>query len=352
MKKIFFIVSSLGAGGSERVYWLVSQYFAQKNFEVYVVFFDNREQCFSLDVPGVKFIDLKTLKASRSLFKLLRVLHKIKPFAVFSTTDHINVLTAIVTLFVPVPRLIARASNNPSQMKNFHGFKARFYNLFNYLLLKRFDVIVCQTQEMLQSTSALYKLSGKKLKVIPNPVSAYHHQPGEVKKTTATHHIVAVGRLSPEKGMFRLLEVMKLLPANYQLSIAGEGALMVPLNQYASAHKLDTRVTFMGKVTNVPGLLADHKLLVMTSFTEGFPNVILEALAVGTPVVTFEVGGANVMIKPGFNGYIVKQGDMDGLRGSIIKACNSPWNHEAIKADALNRFSLDHIGQMYEQLLN
>jgi glycosyltransferase involved in cell wall biosynthesis len=90
----------------------------------------------------------------------------------------------------------------------------------------------------------------------------------------------------------------------------------------------------------------------MTSFTEGFPNVILEALAVGTPVVTFEVGGTDVMIKPGFNGYILKQDDMNGLRDGIIKACNSSWDHEAIKADTLNRFSLNHIGQMYKHLLN
>lgn len=352
MKKVFFIVSSLGAGGSERVYWLLSQYFAQKNFEVYVAFFDGRDQCFSLDVPGVKFIDLKTLKASRSLFKLLKVLRKVKPFVVFSTTDHINVLTAMVTLFVHVPRLIARASNNPAQMKNFHGFKARFYNLFNYLLLKRFNIIICQTQEMLQSTSKLYGLSLKKLKVIPNPVNPYYHQPKNLKKPVAFQHMVAVGRLSPEKGLFRLLEVMRLLPPNYRLSIAGEGALMARLNQYVSLHKLDARVTFMGKVTNVAALLADSKLLVMTSFTEGFPNVILEALAVGTPVVTFEVGGADVMIKPGFNGYIVKQDDMEGLKAAITKVCNSTWDHEAIKADALNRFSLDHIGQIYEQLLN
>jgi len=351
MKKIFFIVSSLGAGGSERVYWLMSQYFAQKNFDVYVVFFDGTHQCFSVDVPGVKFIDLKTRKASRSFFKLLKVLRKARPFAVFSTTDHINLLTAFVTLFVPIPKLIARASNNPMQMKNFYGFKARFYNLFNYLLLRRFDMIICQTQEMLLSTSKLYGLQGKKLKVIPNPVNVYPEHTN-LEKASNIQHIVAVGRLSPEKGIFRLLEVMELLPSNYRLSIAGEGVLLNALTQYVSAHELEARVTFLGKVTNIPDLLANNKLLVMTSFTEGFPNVILEALAVGTPVVTFEVGGTDVMIKPGFNGYILKQDDMNGLRDGIIKACNSSWDHEAIKADTLNRFSLNHIGQMYKHLLN
>lgn len=352
MKKIFFIVGSLGAGGSERVYWLMSQYFAQKDYDVSVVFLDANDRCFSLDVPGVNFIDLKTVKASKSLFKLISVLRKVKPFAVFSTTDHINVLTGIATLFVRVPKLIARASNNPTEMANFHSAKARFYNRFNHLLLKRFDRIICQTQEMLNVTSTLYNIPKEKVVVIPNPVSVPNHQPRDLNKIMATHHIVAVGRLSPEKGLFRLIDVMRLLPSYYRLNIAGEGPLMVPLIQYVSEHELTTRVTFLRKVLNVPDLLVQHKLLVMTSFTEGFPNVILEALAVGTPVVTFDVNGADVAIKPGFNGYIVKQGDMEGLRECIIKACNRTWDHDAIKADVLDRFSLQHIGQMFEQLLN
>jgi len=352
MKKIFFIVASLGAGGSERVYWLMSQYFAQKNYEVSVVFLDGNDRCFSLDVPGVKFIDLKTLKASKSLFKLIAVLRKARPFAVFSTTDHINVLTAIATLFVGVPKLIARVSNNPSEMAGFQSAKARFYNRFNHLLLERFDRIICQTQEMLDVTSALYNLPDKKLVVIPNPVNVPDHHPRDLTRIMATQHIVAVGRLSAEKGLFRLIDVMKLLPSNYKLSIAGEGPLMVQLMQYVSERELTSRVTFLRKVLNVPNLLVENKLLVMTSFTEGFPNVILEALAVGTPVVTFEVNGADVAIKPGFNGYIIKQDDIIGLRDSIINACGRLWDHEAIKADALDRFSLQHVGQMFEQLLN
>ncbi|PTQ96680.1 glycosyltransferase involved in cell wall biosynthesis [Mucilaginibacter yixingensis] len=352
MKKVFFIVGSLGAGGSERVYWLMSQYFAQENYEVSVVFLDGNDRCFSLDVPGINFIDLKTVKASKSLFKLIGVLRKAKPFAVFSTTDHINVLTAIATFFVRVPRLIARVSNNPSQMANFNSAKARFYNRFNHLLLRRFDKIICQTQQMRAVTAALYNLPDEKLTVIPNPVSIPDHHPRDQNKIMATQHIVAVGRLSAEKGLFRLLDVMRLLPSNYRLNIAGEGPLMVPLIQYVSEHELTTRVTFLRKVLNVPDLLVQHKLLVMTSFTEGFPNVILEALAVGTPVVAFEVNGADVAIKPGFNGYIVKQDDIEGLRDCIIQACNRSWDHEAIKADVLDRFSLQHVGQMFEQLLN
>jgi glycosyltransferase involved in cell wall biosynthesis len=90
---------------------------------------------------------------------------------------------------------------------------------------------------------------------------------------------------------------------------------------------------------------------VATSFTEGFPNAVLEALAAGTPAITFTVGGVDEMIRPGFNGYVIEQGNLSALKDAIITACSRNWDHKAIQTDALNRFSLDRIGRRYEDLL-
>lgn len=350
-KKIFLIVGSLGAGGSERVYWLLSQYFNKEDYAVSVVFLNAREQCFSTHIEGIEFIDLKTIKASRSFFKLYRLLKAAKPFAVFSTTDHINILTAMVACFLRVPHLIARASNNPQQMKQFYGYKSRFYNLFTRFLSVRFDFIVCQSAEMQQSISKLYGISSGKLKVISNPVL---HTP-IIKKhlnVSVQKKLIVVARLSPEKGLFRLLEIMQQLPSNYILTIAGDGPLMADLKADVNLRKLDNRVTFLGEVNEVSTHVVQHDLLVSCSFTEGFPNVVLEALALGVPVVTFRVGGINELIREGFNGYVAEQHDIINLRKLIVQACSQSWPHEKIKADAYNRFSLDKIGQAYESLLH
>lgn len=350
MRKIFFIVSSLGAGGSERVYWLLSKYFANKDYDVYVLFLTNQEQCFSTDIPGITFIDLGTTRASRSFFKLLKVLRDAKPFAVFSTTDHINILIAIVSFFITVPQLLARVSNNPRQMKAFYGLKARLYNRLAPLLLHRYDTIICQTDEMRQVALKVYRLPAAKLKVIPNPVDDPSDIDSDINMPV-NYKMITVGRLRPEKGLFRLLEIIRMLPENYSLSIAGDGPLMEPLVEYVTGHNLNNRVAFLGQVTNVTHLIRSHQLLVATSFTEGFPNAVLEALAAGTPVVTFTVGGVDEMIRPGFNGYLVEQGNLPALKDAIITACSRTWNHKAIQADVLNRFSLARIGRMYEDLL-
>lgn len=350
MRKIFFIVSSLGAGGSERVYWLLSQYFANKDYDVYVVYLTSQEQCFSTAIADITFIDLGTTRASKSFFKLLKVLRTAKPFAVFSTTDHINILTAIVSFFISIPHLLARVSNNPRQMKAFYGLKMRLYNRLAPLLLHRYDTIICQTDEMRQVASKVYHLPDAKLRVISNPVGDISGAEPDTNVPVSCQ-IIAVGRLRSEKGLFRLLEVMRMLPENYTLTIAGDGPLMEPLVNYVAENNLNRRVIFTGQVTDVTNLIRAHQLLVATSFTEGFPNAVLEALAAGTPVVTFIVGGVGEMIRPGFNGYLVEQGNLPALKDAIITACSHKWDHKAIQTDALNRFSLDHIGRMYEDLL-
>lgn len=350
MKKVFLIIASLGAGGSERVFWLLSQYFDKSKYKVTVVLLDGRQQSFSSDIEGVEFIDLKTIKASKAFFKIYRLLRSEKPYAVFSTTDHINILTAMVACFLRVPKLICRASNNPHQMKKYYDYKTRFYNLFTRFFALRFDYIVCQSYEMKKSMNALYGIRKTKLKVIPNPVL---YTP-VIKKESALadkKSLIIVARLSGEKGVSRLLPVMQELPENYVLTIAGDGPLMAGLKADVRLRKLESRVTFLGKITDVPGQIAQHDLLLLSSFTEGFPNVILEALSVGVPVVTFRVGGVDDIVRNGFNGFIVKQGDLLSFKNQIIHACSLPWSHEAIKADISSRFDLDKIGKAYENLM-
>ncbi|UOE51685.1 glycosyltransferase [Mucilaginibacter sp. SMC90] len=349
-KKIFLVLGSLGTGGSERVYWLLSQYFNKPDYEVVVVLLNGNECSFSTEIAGIRFFDLGTIKASRSFFKLRKLLKDEKPYAVFSTTDHINILVALVSIFVKTTNLIGRASNNPHQMKHFYGFKARFYNYFSRFLFVRFNAIVCQSEEMRQSLARVYNIKLNKLIVIHNPVVTTNVLKPQ-NQTSDLKRLIAVNRLIKEKGLFRLLEVMKTLPQDYVLTVAGNGPLMNTLKAEVENIGLNERVKFIGEIKNVTEVISNHDLLVLSSFTEGFPNVVLESLSVGVPVVTFRVGGVNEIIKEGFNGFIAEQDDLDKLRQQIIRACNQTWQHTDIKADIIERFGLNKIGMAYETLL-
>lgn len=348
-KKVFFILSSLTAGGAERVFWLLSQNLNKELYDVSIVILNSSQSFFSLDLKDLRVIDLKTIRASKSFFKLYRLLKNEKPYAVFTTGGQINMLVGFISLFVKIPHLIARPTNvfgktiNPNR-------KERILGSFGKIFYRRFDKVICQSDEIKTSICAAYNLDPEKLIVIPNPV-----MPTDITKTKmpepTTVKLISVARLVPQKGHDRLLDVLAELPGNHVLTIAGDGPLREYLMQKAERLGLSHRVSFVGIVKNITSLLAKHDLFVLPSFKEGFPNAVIESLSVGTPVVAFKVGGVSAIITDDFNGYIVEEDDVKGFTRSIIKASNRMWDSEAIKDDITNRFAIGTIVSNYESLL-
>ncbi|NEU08812.1 glycosyltransferase [Flavihumibacter sp. R14] len=349
--KIFFVVSSFKAGGSERVFWLLCQAFDKSKFDITVVLLNSQNNAFSLNVLGVRIIDLKTIKASRSFIPLLKLFKAEKPYAVYSTGGQINMLVATVSVFCSIPHLIGRSTNIPHERKKYAGFKSRALSLLEIFVYRNFDYLVCQSKEMLASWASKSFINSKKLVMIGNPVL----QPDIIRSTELREvmiKLIIVGKMSSVKGHDRLIEIFRELPDNYHLTIAGgDGGTENLVKQRIRELNLCSRVTMIGQISNVCEQIARHRIFLLTSYSEGFPNVILEALSVGTPVVTFRVGGVSDFIIDDFNGYIVEQGDIAKFRDSIVKASEKLWDHKAISADIQKRFSVSQIVKQYEQLI-
>lgn len=353
-KKVFFILSSLASGGSERVFWNLAQGFNKDKFDVTIVILDATVNCFSMDLDGVRFIDLNTKKASRSFFALYKVLNKEKPYAVFSTTGHINILVSLVSRFLAIPVLIARASNIPHELRLFEGFKSRFYERFTNISYKGYKAIVCQSEEMKQSLISTYNINPALITVIGNPVL---HTPKvkELRKSRRKDYkLLVVARFSLEKGLERLVNIVAELPENYHLSLVGTGVLKDKVRQKVKDLGLSSRVHFLGEISNIQieEIMVQHDLMVLGSYTEGFPNVVLEALNVGLPVVTFKVGGVKGLIIDGFNGYVLPQNDHQGFKHRVIQACTTDyWNAVEIKNTVYQKYALGQISAQYEELI-
>lgn len=350
-KKVFFILSSLASGGSERVFWNLAQGFNKDKFDITIVMLDGTKGCFSMNVDRVRFIDLKTKKASKSFFALYSFLKKEKPYAVLSTTDHINILVSFVSRFLNIPVLIARASNIPTEQRLYEGFKFKFYERFTKVSYKVYDLIVCQTEEMKQALIKAYHVNAELVTVIANPVLETpkvkeSHKPARIYK------LLVVSRFSLEKGVERLIDIMAELPENYHLTLVGVGVLEDKIHQKVRELSLNSRVRFLGELRNIEEVMVKHDLMVLTSYTEGFPNVVLEALNVGLPVVTYKVGGVSTLINDGFNGYVVEQEDVKGFRDKVIMACTvDHWDAVEIKKNVYQKFALGLISAQYEELI-
>ncbi|MDX1303658.1 glycosyltransferase family 4 protein [Photobacterium sp.] len=130
-----------------------------------------------------------------------------------------------------------------------------------------------------------------------------------------------VGRLNKDKGLLELVEAFYLLPDNAHLLVLGEMDKTAPLNELVLGKlKLHPRIHLLGFQKDIRPALALSKILVLPSYREGFPNVLLQAGAMSLPVIASDINGCNEIIEPGVNGWLVKAGEYAPLFDVMEKA--------------------------------
>lgn len=346
---MFFVLSSFRAGGAERVFRLLSQNFDKTIYDVTIILLSTGDSFYSTQLEGVRVIDMQTVKASRSFFKLYNLLRLEKPDVIFCTGGQINLLVGMISLFLRGPKLIARPTNQDNS--EFLSLKGKALGIFFSEIYKRFDLIICQSGEIRAHVEAKHHISPSKIRVIPNPV-VINELPRPQAELSAHKKLIVVARLAQQKGISRLLDILSGLPADYQLTIVGDGVLRRDLESKIMALNLSERVKMLGMISNVIEVVSAHDLFVLPSFIEGFPNVVVESLSVGTPVVSFQVGGISDIIVPGFNGFIVPQNDLVAFKQQILESCEKAWDSDAIRKDIFERFSLKKVTGYYQALVS
>ena len=126
------------------------------------------------------------------------------------------------------------------------------------------------------------------------------------------HHLVSVGRLSPEKGYLDLLAIYNKLVKqhpDWTLDIIGDGPVKSEMEEYIKNHNLEEKVIMHGfqNKTYIDKILNKSSIYLMTSFTESFGIVLIEAMSHGLPCIAFSSAeGARELIDSGRNGYLIK----------------------------------------------
>jgi colanic acid/amylovoran biosynthesis glycosyltransferase len=145
--------------------------------------------------------------------------------------------------------------------------------------------------------------------------------------------ILFVGRLARIKGVETLLRAIPLIGRPVELTLVGDGPLRPELERLAEG----LPVRFAGEVAfgEVGRFLASSQVLVLPSLSENLPNVVLEALAAGLPVVASRVGAVPELIQDGVNGYIVEPGDAHGIAARLRQLCDSDEHCRALGRGAM-----------------
>ncbi|AZS29468.1 glycosyltransferase [Butyricimonas faecalis] len=200
------------------------------------------------------------------------------------------------------------------EWKNYHGIKRYIYKaLFKMQknALKKADHIVPISINTKKSIEKLFPFSHPKITMINNGYNFNHieilsKEPVSIPKRKK-YRLISIGRLDQNKNVMLQLEALSILKKNnsqIELIIIGEGNERNNLTNYINNNQLTEDVILTGFLPNPYPLLKTSDCLLVSSYSEGFPTVIVEALYLGIPVVTTPVGGTEELIQEGGNGYI------------------------------------------------
>jgi glycosyltransferase involved in cell wall biosynthesis len=169
--------------------------------------------------------------------------------------------------------------------------------------------------------------------------------------------LISVGRLTEAKDHPNLLAAVDLLRQGgepVELVIVGEGELRPSLEAEIARRNLGTAVTLAGVRTDPEHLLREADVFVLSSSREGFPVVVLEAMASGLPVVSTRVGGVSEILQDGENGMLVPPGDPGALAAAIRRLMTDSTLRASLgrraRETVASRFSLDRAVERYGRL--
>ena len=215
-------------------------------------------------------------------------------------------------------------------MKGLLGLADRLRTWQDERIVRRFDKFVVLTQQDAQMWDPL-----PNLEVIPNAAPSLPDLP----RTAGSKRVIAAGRLDYQKGFDRLLDAWAMLPdgirREWHLDIFGQGEWKERLEAQAARLGISDSASINPPTDKIFAEYADSSFLVMSSHYEGFPMVMIEAMASGLPVVSFDFPcGPRDIITPGTDGLIVQDGDIASLAGAMLELMENPAKIEAMSIRA------------------
>jgi glycosyltransferase involved in cell wall biosynthesis len=231
--------------------------------------------------------------------------------------------------------------------------RGKLKTLFDRVLLRRFDTVILVSHAM-RNRLPRWWVPDERVRVIHNALPTESFGLGvrdmqrRIRGPGEPIILLAVGRLSAEKGFDLLLRAVARLAPDYpqlRLTIAGTGPEEPALRQLGGELGLTDRVRYAGYLQDMPRAYVESDLVVQSSHTEGLPNVMLEAAFLGAPVVATDVGGTREVIEHGVDGWLVAPGSVGALETGIRHYLEEPSTFVAMAATARRRvednFSID-----------
>ena len=360
-ERIALYVPSLNGGGAERVMLDLATGLVDRGIRVDLVLVRAEGHFLDLVPEGVRLIDLNSHRTAASLFKLAGYLRRERPVALLSTLTQASVIALVAKLMLRGKlRVVTRIANTFSEELASGSFK---HKLALQLLKRLFPVadgIVAVSQGVADDLQALVSNMSDKVMTVYNPI--VHPQIAMQSQTPAEHVwfacgaapvILSAGRLTTVKDHVTLLKAFALvsLKRRARLVILGDGSERETLLELAERLQLSEHVYLPGFKTNPFTYMSKAGVFVLSSRYEGFPNVLVQAMACGTPVVSTNCrSGPSEILEDGKWGRLVPVGDWRAMAEAILETLDNPIPSNRLIARASD-FSADASIDRYLEIL-
>ena len=201
--------------------------------------------------------------------------------------------------------------------KKKYAFKIEVLKKLQKWVVRQADLIVVPSKYLKKIVTG-WGINRKKIRVIYNAFdSKYKIKAGQERE----NFLISVGRLVPWKGFDVLIEILKELPREIALKVVGTGPEEKKLKKLVSKLGLEKRVEFLGKLEHkkLLQLMNESGIFVLNTGYEGFPHIVLEAMAMSLPVITTNVCGNLEIVKHDYNGLLIGYNNKKQLKGAILK---------------------------------
>ncbi len=386
-QRVLCCSGSLEGGGSERQLWQLATGLDAARFsaEIFVLY---RQGLFLSQVPSrIPVHDFWSAHGSqhfpwpgqirrRQIRHLKRVILERNIALVYDRTFHMTLLTAAACRSLAKPRVSVIVSP-PS--RDFVRSPERFRWLKKRLLAAAYRDPLCWpvavSSSVADDAARFYGVPRNRFETIPSPIDIAAVERGSEEKIdeceqlaqqTASLKIVVVGRLSSEKGQSLAIEAITRIKSarpslSICLTIVGDGPDRQSLEQLVQRLSLENCVHFTGRVVNPYPWIRASDLLCIPSYYEGLPNVALEALCLGTPLLATECSGALAeLLGNNQRGVLTPVQNADALASAILDRIDAPqvWRARATDGQAWVRAHhglqpwLQRMQQLFEQRIN
>lgn len=294
-KKILVFAMSMESGGAERVISLLLQKLSEDYDVSLLLFFKNLHYEIPPKVNVITISDKKRLSTKERIIIIPKVisflksfLKKEKPHVSLSFLVQPNIINGLMKKSFQDTQIIISERSYPSI--EYQSSKFRYY-LYKYLLRKyysRADVIFSNSEWINLDLKDNFHVRNDNMKVIYNPIILPEKYKVFDKAVSSDEiKLINVGRLISVKNQSMIIDAVSgLLNSRYELSIVGDGVLKPDIEQKINSYNNKPNVKLTGNVKNVNHYLINSDCFILSSLSEGFPNALLEAMAIGLPVIS------------------------------------------------------------------